>query len=154
MASAFDEITRQFLKRNYDVFDRDKIGRVPLSDLITLLRICGATPSELDVESWKKEADPDGRGSMNFDGFCRVMMIAFQNMKTPRDLRAAFEGLDPEGKGLLSQNELRYYLTTYGDRLSTEEMNEFVEEMRSEMDMEGNFVVTDLVYKMTPEMFR
>ncbi|RNF07294.1 calmodulin [Trypanosoma conorhini] len=153
MASAFDDITRQFLRRNYDVFDRDKIGRVPLADLLTLLQICGATPSESDVENWKNEADPDGRGSMNFEGFCRVMMIAFQNMKTARELKSAFQGLDPDGKGLLSQTELRYYLTSYGDCLSTEEMNEFVEEMRSEMDMEGNFVYSDLVYKMTPEMF-
>ncbi|KAH9586096.1 Protein KASH5 [Trypanosoma melophagium] len=154
MADAFDELTLQYLKRHYDIFDRDKIGRVPLTELVTLVRICGGTPTESEIEPLKSEADPDGRGSMNFDGFCRAMMSAFKNMRTARKLREAFQGIDPEGKGLLSQHELRYFLTTQGDCLTTEEMNEFVEEMRSEMDMEGNFVYSDIVYKMTPEMFR
>ncbi|KEG14109.1 calmodulin [Trypanosoma grayi] len=154
MASAFDDLTRRYLMRHYEIFDRDKVGRVPLDDLIPLVRVCGATPTEADIEPLKLEADPDGRGSMNFDGFCRAMMTAYKNMRTPQDLKEAFLGIDPDSKGLLSQHELRYILTTQGDCLSTEEMNEFVEEMRSEMDMEGNFVYTDMVYKMTPEMFR
>ncbi|KAG8343974.1 putative calmodulin [Trypanosoma vivax] len=154
MASAFDDLTREYLKRRFDFFDRDKIERVPLKDLIALVRACGGTPSESDTQLLQGEADPDGRGSMSFDGFCRAMKVAYTNMKTARDLKEAFQGLDADRKGYLPQHILRYLLTTQGECLTTEEMNAFVEEMRSEMDMEGNFVLSDVVYKMTPELFR
>ncbi|CBH17786.1 calmodulin, putative [Trypanosoma brucei gambiense DAL972] len=154
MSNAFDDLTREYLKRRFDAFDHDKIGRIPLSDLISLVRICGGTPLEADIESLKAEADYEGRGSVSFDGFCCAMKMAFENMRTMRDLKEAFKGIDPERKGYMSQHDLRYILTTQGERLSTDEMNAFVEEMRSEMDMEGNFILSDVVYKMTPEIFR
>nr|CCC95394.1 unnamed protein product [Trypanosoma congolense IL3000] len=154
MGSIFDDVTREYLKRRFDVFDHDKIGRVPLSDIVTLVRVCGGTPLESDVDALKAEADQEGRGSMSFDGFCRAMKLAYENIKTARDLREAFKGIDPDRKGYMTQHELRHILTTQGERFTTEEMNAFVEEMRSDMDMEGNFVFSDIVYRMTPDIFR
>ncbi|KAK7200992.1 calmodulin-like protein [Novymonas esmeraldas] len=154
MPAAFNDVCTAFFKKHFDVFDRDKIGRVRGDDFAALIRVCGAAPLEASIQDLKAIADPSRRGSFAFDDFCVALKRAFAESVSPHEVRAAFQGFDPDKRGLVSPHELRYFLTTMGDALTAEEMNEFVEEMRSEMDMEGNLVVADSIYKMTPEMFR
>lgn len=154
MASAFNEATQAYFRKYFDFFDTDKIGRVRLEDLPALVRACGAAPLEADVDLLKATADPDGRMSCDFDGVCRALKQAFESSVRAEDALEALQGFDPDGKGLMKPHELRFFLTTKGDALSQEEMNEFMEEMRSEIDTEGNLVFADVIDKMTPEMFR
>ncbi|KAG5474315.1 hypothetical protein LSCM1_03095 [Leishmania martiniquensis] len=150
----FNAICSTFFRKYFDIFDRDKIGRVRNDDLATLIRACGATPLEANIEDLKAIADPSRRGSFSFDDFCAALKRAFSESVSAQDVRNAFRSFDPDKRGFISPHELRYFLTTMGDVLTTEEMNELVEEMRSEMDMEGNLLLADSIYKMTPEMYR
>lgn len=119
-----------------------------------LVRVCGAVPLEADMDSIKKTADPDGRGSVDFENFCKCLRVAFDCTLKDEDAKKAFYRFDPDKRGLISSHELRYILTTMGDALTVEEMNEMIEEMSSEVDMEGNFVMMDMIYKMTAEMYK
>lgn len=154
MSSQFSDVSVAFFRKHFDALDRDKIGRVRDDDLATLVRLCGAAPLESVMADLKTIADPSNRGSFGFEDFCAALKRAFSESVSPQEVRAAFQGFDSDKRGLITPHELRYFLTTMGDALTAEEMNEFVEEMRSEMDMEGNLVVADCIYKMTPEMFR
>lgn len=154
MSSQYPEAVRALFKRNFDAFDFDKIFRVQTTDIPRLVRICGAVPLEADMESIMNAADPDHRGSVDFDGFCNGLRVAFNCTLREDDAKKAFYRFDPDKRGLISQHELRYIMTTMGDCLSVEEMNEMVEEMRSEVDMEGNFVMMDMIYKMTHDMYK
>lgn len=154
MSAQYPEAVRALFKRNFDFFDYDKIFRVQTDDIPALVRICGAIPMESDLEAIKQTADPDNRGSADFESFCRALRVAFDCTLREEDAKKAFYRFDPDKRGLISQHELRYILTTMGDTLSVEEMNEMVEEMRSEVDMEGNFVMMDMIEKMTAEMYK
>ncbi|KAG5498233.1 hypothetical protein JIQ42_03037 [Leishmania sp. Namibia] len=154
MPAVFNETCSAFFRKLFDIFDRDKIGRVRNDELATLIRACGASPLEANIDDLRAIADPSRRGSFSFDDFCVALKKAFADSVSAQDVRNAFRSFDPDKRGFISPHELRYFLTTMGDALSTQEMNEFVEEMRSEMDIEGNLVVADCIYKMTPEMFR
>lgn len=154
MASEFNEVTQKHFHKYFDHFDRDKIGRALIDDLPKLVRACGAAPMEAELDLLKSTADVEGRGSFDFDGLCRALKVAFENSVTAESAREAFNGFDPDNKGFIAPHELRFFLTTMGDALTTAEVNLLMEEMKSEMDMEGNLVLNDVVYKMTPEMLR
>ncbi|KAG5500406.1 hypothetical protein JKF63_03499 [Porcisia hertigi] len=154
MPSEFNDMCSAFFRKRFDFFDRDKIRRVKMSDFATLVRACGAVPLEASLEEIRAIADPNGRGSCSFEDFCRALKRAFEESVLPQEVSEAFQNFDPDKRGFISPHELRCFLTTMGDVLTAEEMNQFVEEMQSEMDMEGNLVVPDVIEKMTPDMFR
>jgi calmodulin len=154
MSSSFSEVTVKFFQRNFDILDKDNIGRVKIDDLPYLVRVCGAVPLEASLDGLKAIADPDGRGSFSFEDFCAVQKRALAESISAQDAKAAFRSFDPDKRGLITPHELRYFLTTMGDTLTAAEMNGFIEVVQSDADMEGNLVVADLVYKMTPEMYR
>ncbi|KPI89129.1 Calmodulin-like protein [Leptomonas seymouri] len=154
MSSAFSEVTLKFFRQNFDVLDGDKIGRLRIEDLPYLIRVCGAVPLEAALDDLKGIADPDGRGSFSFENFCVAQKKALEESLTAADAKAAFRGFDPDKRDLITPHELRYFLTTMGDVLTAEEMNDFIDAVQSDADMEGNLVVTDLVFKMTAEMYR
>ncbi|CCW62389.1 unnamed protein product [Phytomonas sp. EM1] len=148
------EATRKYFRKRFDHFDRDGIQRVEINLLPSLIRVCGGIPLEADIDELKAIADPTGRGSFDFNDFCNSLMRSFERPIYPESVIEAFRDLDPEYKGFIPHYELRYLLTTMGDTLSVEEMNEFAEELKSNLDMEGNVVYNDLVFKMTPEFLR
>lgn len=154
MTTSFNDISLRYFQKYFDLLDHDKIGRVQTDELPNLVRICGAAPLEADINMLKEIADPDRRGSFNFEGFCKAQEQALRGSISAKDCRTAFSGFDPDRRGFIVPHRLRYFLTTMGDALTTEEANQFFEEMRSELDMEGNIVMADAVYKMTPEMYR
>ncbi|CAJ1009950.1 putative EF-hand domain containing protein [Leishmania naiffi] len=154
MPAGFNDVCLAFFRKYFDAFDRDKIGRVRNDDFATLIRACGAAPLETSIEDLRAIADPSRRGSFSFDDFCVALKKAFAESISLQEVRDAFHSFDPDKRGFISPHELRYFLTTMGDVLSAEEMNEFAEEMRTEMDIEGNLVMADCIDKMTPEMFR
>lgn len=154
MTSEFPPIVQKQFQKYFDHFDRDKISRVLIEDLPKLVRVCGAAPLEAELDLIKSAADSEGRGSCDFTGLCRAMKLAFDNSVTTESARQAFQGFDPDDRGFIAPHSLRYFLTTMGDALTQAEMNVFMEEMSSEVDMEGNLVFNDVVYKMTPEALR
>lgn len=154
MSSSFNEVTVKFFQQNFDILDKDKIGRVKTDDLPYLVRVCGAVPMEASLEGLKATADPDGRGSFTFEDFCTVQKKALAESISAQDAKAAFRGFDPDKRGLVTPHELRYFLTTMGDVLTAAVMNDFIDAVQTDADMEGNLVVADLVYKMTAEMYR
>ncbi|KAL7699452.1 Calmodulin-like protein [Lotmaria passim] len=154
MSSAFSEVAVKFFQLNFDTLDKDKIGRLNIEHLPYLMRVCGAAPLEASLDGLKAIADPDERGSFGFEDFCAAQKKALAESISAQDVKAAFRGFDPDNRGLVTPHELRYFLTTMGDVLTTEEMNDFIEAVQSDADMEGNLVVADLVYKLTAEMYR
>ncbi|EPY34507.1 calmodulin [Strigomonas culicis] len=99
-------------------------------------------------------ADPDGRKTCSFDGFCAALELAFERCVTAEDAKEAFLSFDANHKGFITPHELRYFLTTLGDALTVEEANNFINAVMSEADSEGNIILLDAVEKMTPEMYR
>ena len=150
----FDATVREFFQRQFTLYDKDSSGTIPVADLPNCLRMCGQVPLESELEPLEHEADQEGKGVISFDDFCRALVSCMTTPRTIHDLKEAFRTFDPEERSTISQHELRYILTTMGDALTDEEVNEFAEEMKTETDIEGNFAYLDVMQKLLPEFLR
>lgn len=153
-SSNFAPAVAQLFREYFSLYDHEKIDRVDVTQLPLLIRACGATPLESDFDMLVSTADPNSRGSFDFDHFCKALKVAFDNSISEHDVREAFQGLDYANRGYMTPPELRYFLGSMGDKFSMDEMRKFFEELSSETDLEGNIVYNDAVFKMIPEMLR
>jgi calmodulin len=150
----FDAPTREFFRRQFNLYDKDGSETISLADLASALRMCGMVPLESEIPPLQGEADQQNKGTVDFEGFCRAIFICMTQARTHHELKEAFKCFDPDERGVISQQELRFFMTTMGDALTDEEMNEFAEEMKAETDVDGNFVYSDLIQKLLPEFLR
>ena len=74
----------------------------------------------------------DSSGVVSAATFLNCVFYSFKTYKTLEDLKDAFRTFDGDGRGVLTQSELRYILTTLGEPLSQEEMNGFLVECMPE----------------------
>lgn len=81
-----------------------------------------------------------GNGTIDFQEF--VAMMARQ-MKSPQDeeieLRESFKVFDKNGDGFISASELRQVMTTLGEKLTDEEVNEMIKEADVDGDGKVNY---------------
>lgn len=112
-------------------------GSMPASSLGTLLRALGYHPTQAAVAAAAREADADGDGSLLLAEVVTAVTAAAASASgrlTAEDLRAAFRVFDKDGSGSLSATELRAVLTSMGEKMTDEE----VDEMLTEADVDGD----------------
>lgn len=112
-------------------------GSMPASSLGTLLRALGYHPTQAAVAAAAREADADGDGSLLLAEVVTAVTAAAASASgrlTADDLRAAFRVFDKDGSGSLSATELRGVLTSMGEKMTDEE----VDEMLAEADLDGD----------------
>ena len=149
-----DPTVREFFLRQFTLYDKDKNGTIPTTDFANCLRMCGQAPLEAEIEPLLKDADPEGKGVISFDDFARPLFTCLSTPRTANELREAFRIFDPEERSTITQHEMRYILTTMGDVLSDEEVNEFLEEMKTETDIDGNLAYMDVIQKLLPDFLK
>lgn len=157
MALSIDQLepsVREFFQRQFNLYDKDQSGTIPTEMLADCLRMCGQVPLEAEIPKLQKDADLEGKGVVTFDDFWKALQLCLLEARTQHDLKEAFRTFDPDERSTISQHEMRYILTTMGDKLTDEEMNLFIEEMKTEVDTEGNLVYLDVIQKLLPEYMR
>ncbi len=80
------------------------------------------------------EVDADGNGTIDFPEFLTLMARKIKDTDTEEELREAFKVFDRDGNQLISAAELRQVMTTLGEKLTDEE----VDEMIREADIDGD----------------
>ena len=146
MANTSDEM-RQY-REAFSLFDKDHddiiapqelgmtlltIRRGTVSDFPgVVLRSCGLSPSEADLQKIQQQV---GR-KIDFNTFVRVAQDFRANRReTEDDIREAFRVFDKDGTGYVSVSELRHAMTSLGERLSEEEVDELIRE--ADIDADG-----------------
>ncbi|GAB0493513.1 hypothetical protein MMPV_004797 [Pyropia vietnamensis] len=112
-------------------------GSMPASSLGTLLRALGYYPTQAAVAAAAREADADGDGSLLLAEVVTAVTAAAASASgrlTAEDLYAAFLVFDKDRSGSLSASELRGVLTSLGEKMTDEE----VDEMLAEADVDGD----------------
>lgn len=96
----------------------------------------------------KKANEKDG--TISFEEFLAIMLDIRANDKrlTSADVEAAFRVFDPDRKGVVHQDELRHVLTTLGEKLSSEEVDEMLSLVEANPD--GTIDYSELSKKLIP----
>ncbi|GBG92905.1 hypothetical protein CBR_g57709 [Chara braunii] len=114
-------------KEAFSLFDRDRDGSISTKEVGTVMRALGLNPTEADLSDMVKMYGDQGKTALNCDDFLDLMS---KNLKeqSEDDLKSAFRVFDKDNDGLIAADELRHIMTSLGEVLSAEEVDEMMKE--------------------------
>ncbi|KAE9554863.1 hypothetical protein FO519_001891 [Halicephalobus sp. NKZ332] len=130
-------------------FDSKGDEKINVAQVGDVLRALGQNPTEAEIqkccEHW---SDPDSR--ISFEEFVPIYQTVNKN-RSSHSLDEFVEGLshfDKDGNGTINVAELRHLLTTLGERLSDEEVDQL---LSGHEDSHGNVNISDFAPRMTDQ---
>jgi len=127
------------------LFDRKGDGKIETSQIGEVLRALNLNPTEAEVGKYQAEIggkDQDKR--IPFNEFLPVYQ-ALSKAKAqimPEDIIEGLKVFDKEGNGLINSAELRHILTSLGERLKDEEVEQL---FQGNEDQHGNINYEELI---------
>lgn len=144
----------EYIKRVFLGFDKEGEEEINLQDLPNAIRLCGLAPTETEIQELMITADPDGSGKVGYEQFLSAVSACFYSFRSADDLREAFRTFDPDSRGAITANDMRYILSNYGDTMTDAEINFFFEECKQELDTEGNLPYDDVIQRLLPDILK
>ncbi|PWO00817.1 putative myosin regulatory light chain cdc4 [Tilletiopsis washingtonensis] len=111
-------------KEAFALFDKKGTGHIARESLGDLLRALGQNPTQAEVAELVSGAGKD----IDFQSFLNILHRpnGFKPAGTPEEFIRGFQVFDKEGNGYIGAGELRYVLTSLGEKLSDEEVDELL----------------------------
>ncbi|ANB13798.1 calmodulin [Sugiyamaella lignohabitans] len=103
-------------------------GKITTKELGTVMRSLALNPSESELSDMIHEVDVDNDGTIDFPEFLTMMARKMKDTDSEEEIREAFKVFDRDGNGFISAAELRHVMTTIGERLTEEEVDEMIRE--------------------------
>eukprot|EP01096_Ripella_sp_DP13-Kostka_P009847 TRINITY_DN3798_c0_g1_i1.p1 TRINITY_DN3798_c0_g1~~TRINITY_DN3798_c0_g1_i1.p1 ORF type:complete len:179 (+),score=90.29 TRINITY_DN3798_c0_g1_i1:67-537(+) len=121
-------------KDAFSLFDKDGDGQITTKELGNVMRSLKLYPTEADLRDIINEVDQYGEGKIDFNTFSQLMARKLKDADTEDDIRAAFKVFDKDENGLILAAELRHVLTTLGEKLPDEDVDELIRELEIDAD--------------------
>lgn len=115
-------------KEAFQIFDKDGDGLITTKELGTVMRSLGQNLSEEELKTMIEEVDTDKNGTIDFQEFLGLMAWKMKETDIEDELIEAFKVFDRDGNGLISSHELRFVMSTSGEKLSEEDIEEMIKE--------------------------
>ncbi|KNZ45113.1 hypothetical protein VP01_848g4 [Puccinia sorghi] len=117
-------LLRSQTKEAFALFDKKGTGTISRESLGDLLRALGQNPTQAEVAELAASAPRD----IDFATFSAILNRpgGFSPAGTAEDFIRGFRVFDKEGNGYIGAGELRYVLTSLGEKLSDEEVDELM----------------------------
>ena len=126
--SSLDEDKLKECKIIFEMFDSDKDTKITTNELGDCLRVCGAAPSQQDLEMIINEFEENGKKFISFEEFLTTFESLLQNQDTEEDIINEFKKLDKLNNGTISEADLRQLMGNYQNALSPEEIEDIIQE--------------------------
>ena len=126
-------------KEAFEIFDKNKDGYITTKELGDIMKNLGQNPSEAELQDMINEVDIDGNGTINFKEFLGLMARKMRDTDSQEELIEAFKVFDRDGNGLISANELQHVMTSLGENITEEEVEEMIKEADKDGDNYINF---------------
>jgi len=131
------------LEEAFFLFDYDKDGKITTREVGAAVRSVGLNPTELELKDMVNDVTGLG-GTVDVPTLCQIITKRVRDLKTsPDELKDALQVFDKQGTGMISVHDLKMSLTTLGERLTDEELDELIREC--DQDGEGMVRADDMV---------
>ena len=129
-------------RRAFAVYGKEKDGKILPDHLGTVIRCLGQNPTEAQLRDMKNEVDAESKGTIEFHEFLTMMQRQKDYVDSEDEVMEAFRVFDKNGAGFVSAAELRGILTSLGEKLTEEEVDELFKE--GEIDSNGFINYVDI----------
>ncbi|XP_045165571.2 neo-calmodulin-like isoform X2 [Mercenaria mercenaria] len=110
----------------FKLFDKDGDGAISTKELATVMRSLGQNPTEQEIRQMVKMVDADNDGEVDFDEFMKLIARKLQSVDIEEEILEAFRVFDKDGNGSISKDELRFAITTLGEKVKENELDDLM----------------------------
>ncbi|TGO85386.1 hypothetical protein BPOR_0401g00030 [Botrytis porri] len=121
-------------------------GQITSKELGTVMRSLGQNPSESELQDMINEVDADNNGTIDFPEFLTMMARKMKDTDSEEEIREAFKVFDRDNNGFISAAELRHVMTSIGEKLTDDEVDEMIRE--ADQDGDGRIDYNEFVQLM------
>ncbi|KAI4748878.1 EF-hand protein [Aureobasidium sp. EXF-12298] len=168
LADSLTEEQVSEFKEAFSLFDKDGDGQITTKELGTVMRSLGQNPSESELQDMINEVDADNNGTIDFPGqsspslncsranqeadvyspteFLTMMARKMKDTDSEEEIREAFKVFDRDNNGFISAAELRHVMTSIGEKLTDDEVDEMIRE--ADQDGDGRIDYNEFVQLM------
>ncbi|XP_030046328.1 calmodulin-like protein 4 isoform X2 [Microcaecilia unicolor] len=114
-----DEINE--FKECFSLYDKTQKGKIKASDLLTVMRCLGVSPTPAEAQQHLQLQKIDRAGDLDFSTFLTIMHSQKQQEDPKKEILLAMLMVDKQKKGYIPASELRFKLTRLGEKLTQEE---------------------------------
>ncbi|XP_069184378.1 uncharacterized protein [Procambarus clarkii] len=133
-----DDLVAEF-KEAFMLFDKDEDGLITTAELGVVMRSLGQRPSETELRKLVGEVETCADGTIEFNEFLQMMSKKLKDIGNEDELKEAFKVFDKKNSGYLSSTELRHVMTSMGERMSEQEVEDMIKEASPNSDGKVNY---------------
>jgi len=134
------------IKEAFSIFDCNGNGTISASEIKSVLKSIEKEPTDEEIHRLLREANKSGTGELTYLEFQEMMRNQLLIDDEPEDVKHVFQIFDPKSKGYMDTEEFRRVLTTIGEVLTEEEVNEILSVVDREST--GKIPFNDFVKRM------
>ena len=125
---SLDDDKKKECKIVFDMLDKDKDSKITTKELGDCLRICGAAPSQQELDMMIQDFEENNNNLISFEKFLILFEKVLNNQDSEEDIINEFKKMDRLGNGTISEKDLRDLMANYGNALSKDEIEDIIQE--------------------------
>ena len=131
-------LTHEECSHHFLQFDKNGDGYITSSELGLCLRSLGFHLENKQLNELTQEFDQNKDGKVTFDEFFHVVNVRMKSPLTEEELTQAFNLFDKDQSGKINASELKKALSEWGEKLTPDQVDEFIEDADTNGDGELN----------------
>jgi Ca2+-binding EF-hand superfamily protein len=140
------------IKECFAMFDRDSDGYIVVKEIGVLMMSLGLSPTREELQTVMKKIRPSKKGHVSLPEFLEIVKSNSRKVSSGSEILEGFKIYDQmmsreKDNGKISVKELRQVMTTFGEKLNSDEVDGMVT-FADDCTFNGNIDYTSFVDKM------